>query len=79
MLFTVKNEDDTISFSDEYIEYVKDNFDENKNFSKMIMVFDNTENILNSKININESDELGNENDRFLTIFYSLSISFYSF
>ena len=54
MLFIVKNEDDTISFSDEYIDYVKENFDENKNFSKMIMVFDNVNNILNNAQQIDE-------------------------
>jgi hypothetical protein len=56
-------EEETIYFNNEYINYVKENFNEHKFFSKMIMVFDNTDNILNSKINLNESDELGNEND----------------
>lgn len=54
MLFIIKNEDETISFSEEYIEYVKENFDENKNFSKMIMVFDNVNNILNTSQQIDE-------------------------
>lgn len=47
MLFTVKSEDGSIQFTEEYIDYVKENFDENKNFSKMLMVFDNSNNILN--------------------------------
>ena len=47
MLFTITTDDLTIQFTEEYIDYVKDNFDENKNFSKMVMVFDNTDNILN--------------------------------
>lgn len=48
MYFTFKDENDTLQFTNEYIEYVKDNFDDNRNFSKMIMVFDNTDNILNA-------------------------------
>lgn len=53
----------SIVFREEYILYVKENFNENKNFSKMIMVFDNLNNILNSKIEEikeiedNETDE----------------------
>jgi DNA-binding ferritin-like protein (Dps family) len=57
-LLTLKDENNTLVFNNDYITYVKDNFNENKNFSKMIMVFDNVENILNSKIN---EDELVDE------------------
>ena len=60
-LLTVKDENGVLVFNNDYIEYVKDNFNENKNFSKMIMVFDNVENILNSKINeadlVDEADD----------------------
>ncbi len=56
-LFTLKSEDGSIQFTDEYIDYVKENFDENKNFSKILMVFDNTNNILNSSPELVESDE----------------------
>lgn len=48
MLLTVKNENDVIIFNSDYINYVKENFTENKNFSKMIMVIDNLDNILNA-------------------------------
>lgn len=47
LLFTVKSDDGSIQFTEDYMDYVKENFDENKNFSKMLMVFDNTNNILN--------------------------------
>ena len=49
-LLTLKDENDVIVFNSDYINYVKENFIENKNFSKMIMVFDNVDNILNAKI-----------------------------
>ena len=49
-----------ITFNSEYIEYVKNNFSENKNFSKMIMVFDNITNILNSKLDDNEDSNINN-------------------
>lgn len=56
MLLTYTNEN-VLYFNDEYIKYVKDNFNINKNFSKMIMVFDNINNILNNQLdeNIDES------------------------
>jgi len=47
LLFTIKTEDNEIQFTNEYVDYVKENFEENKNFSKMLMVFDNSNNILN--------------------------------
>jgi hypothetical protein len=49
---------ESIVFKEEYISYVKEKFNENKNYSKMIMVFDNINNILNSKIEeIKEIDD----------------------
>lgn len=42
--------DETIYFMEEYINYVKTNYTENKNFSKMIMVLDNVDSIMNSKL-----------------------------
>jgi hypothetical protein len=44
-LLTVKNEEH-ISFNEEYINFVKENFTENKNYSKMIMSIDNVNDIL---------------------------------
>ena len=49
MLLT-DNNDNILLFKDDYVKYVKNNFNENKNFSKMIMVFDNTNNILNNTV-----------------------------
>jgi len=49
-LLTLKDENGLIVFNNDYIEYVKDNFTENKNYSKMIMVFDNIDNILNTEL-----------------------------
>lgn len=49
-LLTIKNEYNVYVFNEEYIDYVKENFDENKNFSKMIMVIDNINNILDSRL-----------------------------
>jgi len=56
MLLTFKNEYNIILFNEDFVDYVKENFDENKNFSKMIMVIDNVNNILDSKLeDIDES------------------------
>jgi hypothetical protein len=46
-LLTEKN-DDTIIFMNEYIDYVKENFDDNKNFNKMIMVIDNVDDMFSN-------------------------------
>ena len=65
-LFTLLtyNEDNIIYFNQEYIEYVKENFTENKNFSKMLMVFDNVDNIINSQIeSVDDQDNLNQENN----------------
>ena len=50
MILTFKNEYNIILFNEDFVDYVKENFDENKNFSKMIMVIDNVNNILDSKL-----------------------------
>jgi hypothetical protein len=59
-LFTLLTyvDDDNILFNQDYITFVKNNFNENKHFSKMLMVFDNINNILNNQIeeNIEEND-----------------------
>ena len=58
-LLIIKDTNNLI-FNQEYIEYVKNTFSENKNFSKMIMVFDNINNILDSKIDGNEDSNIDN-------------------
>lgn len=62
-LLTFKNEYNTIVFNDDFIEYVKDNFDENKNFSKMIMVIDNINNIMDSKLDVIDETQIVDDND----------------
>jgi hypothetical protein len=44
-LLIIKN-NDVISFNDEYINYVKNDFNENKNYNKMLMAIDNVNDIL---------------------------------
>lgn len=61
-LLTYK-EDNVIYFNNEYLEYVKENFTDNKNFSKMIMVFDNVDNIINSQIDENQEVQENQENN----------------
>jgi hypothetical protein len=58
--------DNVINFNDDYIKYVKDNFNSNKNFSKMIMVFDNVNNILNNQLeeNVDEVEVSDNEEEQ---------------
>jgi len=62
ILLTLKDENNLIVFNKEYINYVKENFTENKNFSKIIMVFDNINNIFNAKLDeidiLEEEDEI---------------------
>ena len=62
-ILTIKDENNSYIFKEEYLNYVKENFNENKNFSKMIMVFDNVNNILNSKLD--EDNEVDNEDENF--------------
>jgi len=61
ILLTLKDENNVIVFNNEYVNYVKENFTENKNFSKIIMVFDNIDNILNAKLD--EIDILDEEEE----------------
>lgn len=56
-----KDKNDVYFFNSDYIDYVKENFSDNKNYSKMIMVFDNVNNIFNSKIEENEDIILNDE------------------
>jgi hypothetical protein len=56
MSMTVKNENDSIVFNDEYIQYIKDNLSEDRNFSKMLMVMDNLDTILSSDNVVDETD-----------------------
>jgi hypothetical protein len=56
MSMTVKNENDTIVFTDEYIQFIKDNLNEDRNFSKMLMVMDNLDTILSSDNVVDETD-----------------------
>jgi hypothetical protein len=63
-LLTFKN-DNNLVFNDDYVQYVKDNFDDNKNYSKILMVFDNVDNILNSEL-IEETEDLDNVDDTLL-------------
>jgi hypothetical protein len=57
-LLIVKDEDNKMVFNDEYVNYVKEHFSENKNYNKIIMVFDNLDNILNQiDDEIDEKDE----------------------
>lgn len=63
-ILTIKDESNNYIFKEEYLDYVKENFNENKNFSKMIMVFDNVNNILNSKLD--EDNEVDNEDENFV-------------
>jgi hypothetical protein len=61
-LLTLKDENNIIVFNNDYIKYVKENFTENKNFSKIIMVFDNINNILNASFDEEEEDIIEEEN-----------------
>ena len=48
--YLIYKEENDFVFNQEYIDYVKENFSDNKNYSKMIMVFDNVNNIFNTKV-----------------------------
>ncbi len=56
MNMTVKNENDTLVFNDEYIQFIKDNLSEDRNYSKMLMVMDNLDTILSSDNVVDETD-----------------------
>jgi hypothetical protein len=64
MSMTVKNENDVIVFNDEYIQFVKDNLSEDRNFSKMLMVMDNLDTILSSDNVVDETDVIKEANDK---------------
>lgn len=48
-LLTIKDENSVTVFKEEYVTYVKEKYTEHRNFSKMIMVFDNINTILENK------------------------------
>lgn len=50
-LLITKDENNVSVFNSEYIEYIKENFSENKNFGKMIIVINNIDTLLNNKLN----------------------------
>jgi len=57
-LLIIKDQDNKMVFNDDYVNYVKEHFSENKNYNKIIMVFDNLDNILNQVDDeIDEKDE----------------------
>ena len=56
-ILLVKDENECDVFNNNYLAYVKENFSENKNFSKMIMVFDNIDYIFNASLPENELAE----------------------
>jgi hypothetical protein len=58
----IRKDDEKNVFISEYDNYVKENYCENKNFSKMIMVLDNVDSLLNSKMDEVEQEQ-ENEND----------------
>ena len=56
----IKDENNAMQLNKEYIDYVKSTFNDDKNFSKMIMVFDNIDNIMNISVNLEEVKEEDN-------------------
>jgi hypothetical protein len=56
----IKDENNVMQLNKEYIDYVKSTFNDDKNFSKMIMVFDNIDNIMNISVNLEEIKEEDN-------------------
>jgi len=62
--FMYHNENNEIVFTEEYIDYIKTEFDENKNFSKMLMVTENITQIFNSRIDDIEITENNIESDK---------------
>ena len=63
MSLTYKNENDSITFYDEYIHFVKEYLNEDKNYSKMLMVLDNSDTILGHEIinEVNIEQEVNND------------------
>ena len=56
-----KNENNEYIFKNEYVNYIKTDQNDNKNYSKMLMIIDNLNNIYNSKIE--ETEELIEEDE----------------
>jgi len=61
-LLTTKDENGLIIFKEDYISYVKEKYTEHRHFSKMIMVFDNINTIIENKF-IEEEVSTLNENN----------------
>ena len=53
----IYEDDEILYFHDEYLEYIKDNFSENKNFNKMLIVIDNLDQIMDIDEDEEESEE----------------------
>ena len=51
-------------FNNEYVDYVKNKYDENKNFSKMIMVFDNINNLLESDLGAEQPERASKDKNK---------------
>jgi hypothetical protein len=61
---TFLDDDNNLVFNEEFVFYVKDNFCENRNFGKIIMVIDNIDNILESNlVNDNQNTENNQDNE----------------
>ena len=56
----IYEDDEILYFHDEYLEYIKENFSENKNFNKMLIVIDNLDQIMD----IDEDEEEESEEDK---------------
>lgn len=64
-LLILKDENNIIQFNKDYIDYINNNFDDNKNYSKILMVTDNIDNIFNCEVidndeNLEDNEELKN-------------------
>ena len=57
----IYEDDEILYFHDEYLEYIKENFSDNKNFNKMLIVIDNLDQIMNID---DEEDEEESEEDK---------------
>lgn len=71
-LLTTKNENDELVFYPQYIEFVKENLNDSKNYSKMLVSIDNVEAILDDTVqpiswdeaNVVESSDSEDEKDK---------------
>ena len=57
----IVKDDFEFEFNDDYVDYVKNKYDENKNFSKMIMVFDNINNLLQSDLGAEQPERISKD------------------